>query len=121
MAQYIEIASSDMRLVIQKALELGKLGAEMDKTCPAHKIGPMYAARVKIDDDSDVKYDNVVKKGKKLVDENDRTPVTTVKIEENKTYTRSELEEMTLAEVRKATGIKEGGKEAIINQYLPQE
>lgn len=122
MSQYIEISSTDMRIVVQRLLELGKLGAEIDDTCPAFRVGPLYTTRVKIEDDSQVVYDPVVRKGKKLIKDSNKLPeVTTVKVDENKKFTQSELEQMSLAEIRKATGIKEGGKEAIIKQYLSQE
>ena len=122
MSQYIEIASTSMKIVVDNLLELGKLGAKSDKTCPAHKIGPMYVCRVKIEDDKDVVYSPVVRKGRTEAVSAPPPKVTeAVEIKDGERYTKEQLEEMTLAEIRKATGISNGGKQAILEQYLAQE
>lgn len=117
--QYIQISSTSMREVVGKLLELGKLGAVLNDSCAAFKVGPVYQCRVVIGDDAGIQYDAVVRKGPSVATETKTEYVEPVKDKpEGESYTKEELEDMTLAEVRKATGISDGGKQKIIEEYL---
>jgi hypothetical protein len=113
MAAYIEVATTQARSFVEALLILGAAGATIPKDCVALK-GPMLRAKVFLEEDKGVKMTPCMRKihAESRKKEEKASPVEAVKL------SREAMEEMSLGELRKATGITQGGKEAIIKQYL---
>lgn len=112
----VEVSSVNTRDFIQSVIACVKAGGEFTDNCASFK-GVVLRTQLEFEKESDIpKLPTVmILPGQKAEKSKE---VNSVKIESGKVYTKDELEGMTLAEVRKATGIKEGGKEAIIEEYL---
>lgn len=124
MAKYVEVATTQPRFFVEALLILGAVGATLPADAGAFK-GAMLRAKVQVPED--VKFE--VTNSMRVIEVADApvapTPVSkpvplSTDVVSDK-LTREQLEAMSLGEVRKATGIEKGGKEAIIKQYLGEE
>lgn len=114
MSRYIELASTDMRLIVKSLLELGKLGAKLQDDCPAFKIGPLYTTKVVIDDDSRVEYLPHMRRGIEIIEES-KIP----EVSFGEKLSIEQLSNLSLKQLRDLTNTKSGkSKDEMIKEYL---
>ena len=118
MTKIVEVASTNPRLFVEAILVLGAAGGTLPKEYPTYK-GAFLRTKISVPDGAKFEVTNIMRvvENKEEVKKEVKTAVETKVVADEK-YTREQLENMSLGEVRKATGIEKGGKEAIIAQYL---
>jgi len=122
MSKIINISSARLADVVKEVINLAHLGAYVDNSCPCLKIGPIYTVKVKIEDDSEVVYGPIVKKGASVKQKAEQEKWSNPQVENvDGAYTREQLEVMTLKQLKENTGIAVGKKEEIIEKYLSKE
>lgn len=118
MANYLIVKSTNMNQLVKEVIELAKLGAEFKGESVAIKVGALYSAKLYIENDSQVIYNATVQKLKTVVPLEEVVVTPKMEFRETVKPTREELEAMTIAEVREATGLKGKNKQELINQFL---
>lgn len=118
MANYLIVRSTNFNDVVKDIIELANAGAEFKGESVAMKVGALYSAKLYIEDDSKVAYGATVQKLKTVVPIEEKVVTPKVEFRETVKPTREELESMTIAEVREATGLKGKNKQDLINQFL---
>lgn len=114
MAAYVEVATTQARSFVEALLVLGAAGATLPKDCPSIK-GPMIRTKVYLENEKGIKLSNCMRLIPIKEEKKAEVPKTDEKL------SREAMEVMSLGELRKATGIAQGGKEAIIKAYLGEE
>lgn len=115
MSKYVEVATTQGRAFVEALLILGAAGATIPTDCATFK-GALLRTKVFVPGDNKFKVTNCMR----IIDVKDEAPVKEAPKTDEK-LSREALEVMSLGELRKATGIAQGGKEAIIKEYLGEE
>jgi hypothetical protein len=114
MTKYVEVATTQARPFVEALLILGAAGATIPAAFGSFK-GAMLRTKVELPDNAKFEKTSCMRvtevKSKEAV-------VSEPEKKSDEKYTKEQLEQMSLGELRKATGIAQGGKESIIKQYL---
>lgn len=122
--KYVEICSIDFRAFMQVVVELANKGAKFTKECPAFK-NPTSRVKLEVPENLVIEANPLIRiLPKEKVQESAKlsTKVEVSVKKEDEVYSVSELENMSLKELRTNTGITSGkNKQDIIKEYFEKQ
>lgn len=120
MSKKVVVVTVDTRGFVEKLLELGALGATLDNTCVVIK-GIMMRAEVVLPDDAVVQENDTVRLSADSVAKIIESHNNKDEVDPNKTYTKEEMLEMTLKQVKDVTGLNYRSKDKMIAEYFGEK
>lgn len=117
----VSVVTVDARKFIEDILDLGSKGGKIDESCVAYK-GMFLRAEVMLPSNAIVELNERVSVSAEYVAEavkkQEQEVVDNVQVDTSKVYTKEELEQMSIKQVKEVTGLSGRDKEKMINEYL---